>query len=280
MLNTKLVIWSNGEANIFRAKSDLDLGDDFSNLNWENVSKDSISNTFTLTDKKEVAYWEAANDGILNIMPSLNVDSWKQIDPNGFSSNVSTQDAANLIRDLINERLLSSESNVFESLDSYAFTQGANPNSHSNDSDLQVSASINANGQLEVTGSTGEAFSASAKYISKYDSNNYFQEQLNSIVFEKAKIMFPTLDYEALNKNQKDSVWEAVKNDKLHWDLTVGDSKTESRSNIDITLSKPWGRLGIYQLGDVVSHDGKLYESVSNENFNHIPTKDGSNFLA
>ena len=82
-----LVKWG-GE--YFRAKSDLELGDDFSNLNWENVSKDSISNTFTLTDKKEVAYWEAANDGILNILPSLNVDSWKQIDPNGFSSNVST----------------------------------------------------------------------------------------------------------------------------------------------------------------------------------------------
>ena len=39
-----LVKWG-GE--YFRAKSDLDLGDDFSNLNWENVSKDSISNTFT-----------------------------------------------------------------------------------------------------------------------------------------------------------------------------------------------------------------------------------------
>ena len=212
-------------------------------------------------------------------MPSLNVDSWKQIDPNGFSSNVSTQDAANLIRDLINEdAYFSSESNVFESLDSYAFTQGANPNSHSNDSDLQVSASINANGQLEVTGSAGEAFSASAKYISKYDSNNYFPEQLNSIVFEKAKNNVPNYDYEALNKNQKDSVWEAVKNDKLHWDLTVGDSKDRIPVEYRHYSFKTMERLGIYQLGDVVSHDGKLYESVSNENFNHIPTKDGSSF--
>ena len=55
-------------------------------------------------------------------------------------------------------------------------------------------------------------------------------------------------------------------------------STTDSDSFIEISLSEDWQRLGIYQLGDIVQFDGKLWESVQNENFNHSPSAVDSKF--
>jgi flagellin-like hook-associated protein FlgL len=274
--NGDLVQWG-GE--YFRAKSNLEVGDEFSDLNWENVPDTSVSKNFSLTEKMDVTYWEATSDNVKNIVPALNIDLWSPINPNEFVSNVSIQDVTSLLRDLINnDSYFQSESQVIESLDSFAFIRGSNPMRVTSDDELSLSAQINSNGQLEVVGTVGKSFLATAEYVSKFDSNNYFPEQLDTMVIEKAKSLYPSLSYEQLDKNQKDIVWDAVKGDDLHWALSVVDSQTKSGSDISISLSTPWKRLDIYQLGDVVSYNGKLFESINNENFNHIPSKVDSEF--
>ena len=110
-----------------------------------------------------------------------------------------------------------------------------------------------------------------------YDTNNYFPEQLESMVVEKGRSLYPNKDYSDLTNEEKDKVWDQVKKDKLKWELNVTNSTTDSDSFIEISLSEDWQRLGIYQLGDIVQFDGKLWESVQNENFNHSPSAEIQN---
>jgi len=141
-----------------------------------------------------------------------------------------------------------------------------------------LTASVNTEGQLLVKGTVGKSFESVAEYISAYDSNSYFPEQLDRMVVAKAKSMFPAKDYSSLSDEDKNKVWESVKQDKLHWDIGVHQTSTASGSQIEISLAEPWKRLGIFQLGDVVEYNGKLWESTKNENFNHEPSFAGSEF--
>ena len=193
-----------------------------------------------------------------------------QINPNEFASNVSSSTATSLLRDLINsDAYFLSDSKVFETVDSLAFVRGARSPSDRHDSDLSLTASVNTEGQLLVKGTVGKTFMTSAEYISSYDSNSYFPEQLDSMVVAKANSMFPSKEYAALSEEEKNKVWESVKQEKLRWDIAVQQTTTASGSEIEISLAEPWKRLGIFQLGDVVEYNGKLWESTQNENFNH-----------
>jgi flagellin-like hook-associated protein FlgL len=263
----------------FQASTDIQAGEDFSESNWGKITDETASNSFILTEQKSVSYWEAANDGIIGGQPSIENNSWVQINPNEFLSNVSTSTATDLLRDLINSDAYHlSNSKVFESVDSFAFVRNPSSSRERHDSELSLSASVNTAGQLVVKGTVGKSFVSTAGYISKYDSNNYFPEQLDSMVEAKAKSMFPNQVYEALSDEDRNKVWESVKQDKLHWDIGVQSTVSASGSEIEIALAEPWKRLGIFQLGDVVEYNGKLWESTQNENFNHEPNFVGSEF--
>jgi len=263
----------------FRAFSDIEAGKEFTESNWEKVPADSVSEIYTLTSTEEISYWEAALDNIENEIPETISNSWIQINPNDFVSNVSTETATGLIRDLINsDGYFLSESKVYETLDSFAFVRGAKSSTEPHDHDLSLSAKVASNGQLQVRGTVGKSFNASAEYISKYDTNSYYPEQLEDMLVAKGKSLFPGKEYSSLTTEEKDSVWNSVKNEKLHWQINVTQTNTEPTSQIDISLAEPWKRLNIYQLGDVVQHNGQLWESLGNENFNHDPTQISSDF--
>lgn len=263
----------------FKATSNLNVSEEFSEANWEKVPEDELSQVFVLTDKKETSYWEASVDNINNESPSTGSNSWVQINPSELVSNVSTDSATLLLRDLINsDAYFLNDSKVYETNDSFAFVRGTKSSTDLHDHDISLSAKVSSNGQLQVTGTVGKTFSASAQYISMYDSNNYFPEQLESMFVEKGKSLYPSKDYSLLSKEEKDKIWDEVKNDKLQWELNVASSTTDSSSFIELSLSEPWKRLGIYQLGDVVEFDGKLWESTQNENFNHNPSNLDSKF--
>ena len=272
----ELVTW--GFEN-FRATSNLGTAEEFSEANWQKVSTDDLSEIFMLTERNEISYWEATRDGLTDQLPSQESNSWLQINPSELVSNVSTDKATSLIRDLINsDSYFLNDSKVYETVDSFAFVRGAKSSTDSHDHSLSLSAKVNANGQLEVKGTVGKTFSASAQYMSMYDTNNYFPEQLESMVVEKGRSLYPNKDYSDLTNEEKDKVWDQVKKDKLQWELNVTNSTTDSDSFIEISLSEDWQRLGIYQLGDIVQFDGKLWESVQNENFNHSPSAVDSKF--
>ena len=41
---------------------------------------------------------------------------------------------------------------------------------------------------------------------------------------------------------------------------------------MSINHASSWKRLEVYHRGDTVNYDGKIWESVADENFNHLPT--------
>ena len=175
------------------------------------VPSDQVSNTFILTEQSDTTYWEATTDGINGIIPSIESNSWIQINPNEFVSNVSTSTVTSLLSDLINsDAYFLSDSKVYETGDSIAFVRGAKSTSDRHDSDLSLTASVNTEGQLMVKGTVGKTFNSTAEYISSYDSNSYFPEQLDSMVVAKAKSMFPSKEYAALSEEEKNKVWESV----------------------------------------------------------------------
>ena len=263
----------------YKATSSLDLSEEFSDANWERVTEDELSQVFVLTDKNETSYWEATVDNIGNESPTTGSNSWMQIIPSELVSNVSTDTATLLLRDLINsDAYFLNDSTVYETNDSFAFVRGAKSSTDSHDNKLSLSAKVSSNGQLQVTGTVGKTFSASARYLSMYDSNNYFPEQLEAMFVEKGKSLYPSKDYSLLSNEEKDRVWDEIKSDKLQWEIDVNNSISEPSSLIDISLSVPWKRLEIYQHGDIVNFGGKLWESTQNENFNHNPSNSDSKF--
>ena len=127
---------------------------------------------------------------------------------------------------------------------------------------MNLTANVDQDGKLLVSGNVGSAFSATASYQSYYDSNNYYPEQLEKMLVSHAKNIFSNLNYEELSNADKDFVWQSVQNSRLSWDLNVSDSQNDPTTQMNISLSKPWKRLGIYQSGDIVRHEGKLWQSI------------------
>ena len=59
-------------------------------------------------------------------------------------------------------------------------------------------------------------------------------------------------------------------------DVSVDSDMLTSSSSINIEHSNPWQRLSRYDLGDLVEHDGKLWESQIEANFNRKPGDEGN----
>ena len=59
-------------------------------------------------------------------------------------------------------------------------------------------------------------------------------------------------------------------------DVSVESDMLTSSSSINIEHSSPWQRLSRYDLGDLVDHDGKLWESQIEANFNRRPGDEGN----
>ncbi len=265
---------------VYRAINPIAVGTDFNENLWETVPADSVSQLFSLTESAVTEYWEALENIPANFdSPSELNFSWRKVDINDRVSNLSTDKAIGLIRDLVNsDTFFLDDSEVFETEDYFAFTRSSsNPDEYFNP-DLEVSAKINSSGQLVVSGTVGSSFHAHASYISNYDSQNYYPNQLDNIVRSKASSMFPNLSYDELDQNAKDAVWEAVKSSKISWDLSISESSGASGTQLISELPKSWVRLQAYQIGDVVEYNGKLWESKGSENFNHFPTQEGSEY--
>ena len=259
----------------YRSKSSILPGTDFTPEFWDVVDSDSEENLFSLTRNENEIYWQAQNGSSVNSgLPASTSNQWVQVDPKTIPSLVSSEDLTLLMRDLINSgSFLLNESKIFESENYYAFVRPSGDASDSTNENLELNAKINTSGGLEVTGTVGVEFDAKAFYVSHLDSDNYYPNQLDKILHQKAELMFPHIDYVDLNENDKNLVWSAVKESTLSWDLTVSETSTNSGSDLKIKLSSPWKRLEVYQIGDVVDYNGRLWESVRSENFNHTPNE-------
>ena len=136
---------------------------------------------------------------------------------------------------------------------------------------VEVTAKVAQDGSLEISGSVGEEYKTDVKYFSRFDSENYFPNQLEPILDSQAKTLFPGITFDELSQSQKDLVWSSVQNNKLEWVLSTETSVETGNSSMSINHASSWKRLEVYHRGDTVSYDGKIWESVADENFNHLP---------
>ena len=265
---------------IYRANGPIPIGSDFNEELWETVSAESVSDLFSLTESTLTEYWEAVDNVPANLeSPSKSNLSWKEVDITDRVSNLSTENATGLLRDLINsDPFFLEDSKVLINEDSYAFIRSSsNPNDRY-DSDLDISAKVDSTGQLLISSRVGSSFDIQASYISSYDAYNYYPNQLDAVVRQKASSMFPNLSFDDLDEKAKELVWAEVKSSKITWDLSVSESSGTSGTTLHSKLPSSWARLQVYQIGDIVEYDGKLWESKQSENFNHFPTNPSSEY--
>jgi len=84
--------------------------------------------------------------------------------------------------------------------------------------------------------------------------------------------------YSDLTNTQKLSVYKAVVQNNWSRGLTVTSKLVDGASTVVAKHSQDWKRLTIYQQGEVVRFDGKMYESVGSHNVNHDPVKSGADY--
>ena len=283
-----VVNWGNQTV---QANGDISANQKFNESLWTSLPNASTQ-AYRFTSGDKISYFEALTDST-GTFPEIGSDNWKKISPFETASNVSTTKALEVLRDLINSdayflsdsqtvqdpaSLLDPTDPSYEPTSYLGFVRGSRASSDTHDYDIDLKAQISASGVLEVTGNVGSTFIGEAEYISGYDSRSYFTNQLDALAKEKASSLFPNTDYDGLTQAEKDMVWDSVKESKQTWSLNVGQQNEEAGSKINIELTKPWKRLQPYQSGQIVDFDGKLWMSLSDENFNHLPTQESSSF--
>jgi flagellin-like hook-associated protein FlgL len=244
----------------------------------EKVIDDSDqSSSFVYTDGISETYWEASTSG-LNGSPFDGVDGWIESSPFNRISDLSSSRAVELLKEMVNTTYLTDDVFTEETVD---YTLSVRPSSiqdNVHNPDLELFAKITEDGSLEISGSVGEQYKMDVKYFSRFDSENYFPNQLEDILDSNAKTLFPGVTYEELSQSDKDLVWSSVQNSKLEWALSAETSVEVGNSSMSINQASSWKRLEVYHRGDTVNYNGKIWESIANENFNHLPNLSDSQY--
>jgi len=244
----------------------------------ESFDDASQSKSYELTNGQVISYWEALDNGVSG-NPFDGATGWIQGSPFDRTSNLSTAEAVQILKDLINSPSFVKGDDRNVVTDSYisSVKQSSIPDIYYNPN-LEVTAKITENGSLELSGSVGQTFALDTRYSSRFDSENYFPNQLETILEKKAQSLYPGVGYDNLTQAEKDLVWGEVKQSKLDWELVSSHSTTDGNSSMTINHFHDWKRLEAYQYGDIVKYDGKIWESIADENFNHAPDRPNSEF--
>ena len=75
-----------------------------------------------------------------------------------------------------------------------------------NDPDLHLIAKVTPGGELEVAGNVGKKFSATARFVHRWDPNFYFPEQLNRQLDEEANARYPGSGFQDLGEMEQEIV--------------------------------------------------------------------------
>ena len=107
----------------------------------------------------------------------------------------------------------------------------------------------------------------------KVFSQNWMSDEL-----ERESQLRHTKPYNELSADQQEVLRSDIFSGYISRDLSVENSQVVSDSSLDINHAGDWQRLNIYELGDVIRHDGKLFESKVDNNRNHRPDSLGADY--
>ena len=191
---------------------------------------------------------------------------------------LSTDVVSSLMNDLINQDKGSlSESPSYNETNYSAFVRGGESDVVRNSS-VKLNSELSNTGELIVYGTVGQSYNASANYTTKWDPNHYFPEQLDQKLNAEASSLYGVSSYENLGEAEKIIVRNNVEGSNWTRDLTVNQSKSDGTSTLEINHKENWRRLNIYKLGEVVEHEGRIFESIISDNVNHSPTNSGTDY--
>ena len=180
----------------------------------------SQSSSFEHTNGISESYWEASTAG-LSGNPYEGVDGWLEINPFDRISDLSSSRAVELLKDMINSTILKDEEFIEETDDYILSVRPSSLQGNLSNLNSKFVARIAQEGSLEISGAVGEEYSFDVRYRSRFDSENYFPNQLDSILDRKAKSLFSGISFDELSQSEKDMVWNDVRKSKLEWDLST-----------------------------------------------------------
>ena len=129
---------------------------------------------------------------------------------------LSTPEITELLKDLINEDLgFLADSPAFPTppdpnagYKAYV-RNGASANNFRND-EAKLYAKVSTSGDLEVFGTVGQDYNASALFVTTWDPNLYFPEQVDNKIAKQTEFQFPGRSFDSLTDAEKDSVRREV----------------------------------------------------------------------
>ncbi len=148
---------------------------------------------------------------------------------------------------------------------------GTSPNDSRND-DAKLYAKISASGELEVFGTVGEDYHASALFVTTWDPNLYFPEQVDRKIDTQTEFQFPGRSFDSLTDAEKESVRRQVfqtgsSNFSASQFQLMLDSNAVTRFNQEYATRSPAIALSEFSELDQ-DHQNEIFESTYRDFFN------------
>ena len=91
-----------------------------------------------------------------------------------------------------------------------AFIRGVVASTVTRDDSIELYSEISSNGDLIVFGTVGKTYDAKAEYLTHWDPNHYYPNQIKQKRSSQTEIMFPGSSYDELTPSEKKQIDDAV----------------------------------------------------------------------
>ena len=195
---------------------------------------------------------------------------------------LSTNQISETIRDLINNdtQLLVDSPRVENNQQYRAFVRGSSGQADIRNQSVELYSEISNNGDLIVYGTVGESYNAKAEYLTRWDPNHYYPNQIEDKRNQRAAAIYGEKTYSELTESEKkdidDYVFSELENAPLWYQFStykagerVYDISTDSNSprliEFGDSVKGTWSS-GEYELNDYTFYAGTWHKVVSKEN--------------
>ena len=192
---------------------------------------------------------------------------------------LSTVEINQLASDLINnDTMLLSDSPVYETGEYKASVRGSSDPENYPNSDVQIYSKLSNTGDLLVFGTVGEKYEANAQYLTHWDPNHYYPNQVEQKRDTQTQYLYPGSSYGDLTPTEKkivdDYVFESTNGSFPRWSNTltfdagdrVYDDSTDPLNprsiQFNASVKGTWGA-STYVQGDFVNYDGAWHQVTS-----------------
>ena len=193
----------------------------------------------------------------------------------GLTTSEINQLASNLIN---NDTKILADSPVYETNEYKASVRGSSKSENYPNSNVQIYSKLSNTGDLLVFGTVGEKYEAKAEYLTHWDPNHYYPNQVEEKRSTQTQYLYPGSSYNDLTPAEKkivdDYVFEATNGSFPRWSDALsfqsGDRVYDDTTDplnprslqFNSSVKGTWGASSYLQ-GDFVNHDGSWHQVIS-----------------